>query len=181
MSTVSLGTKLVQAVQKEAAMQRPLPLQATAEVSVSGSGRHESLVTASVTLTDHDRFSHLVEGVQVEITPTKPATSRSGSKLDTQDKAQCFAQRATYLTEALQFVEKDAGGSAILRSSPQTMRAPRAEYFEAQVSDTSIALKRYQPRAAKPGRAPVTFCLTDEVLARLADDAAAALTPPAKK
>ena len=176
MSTVSLGTKLVQAVQKEAAMQRPLPLQAIAEVAVPGaSGR---TLTAEVTLTDHDRFSHLIEAVTVSVTPP---TTRHAPPLDTQERAQRFAQRATYLTEALQFVEKDAGGNATLRSSPSTMRGPRAEYFEAQVAEHAISLQRYQPHADKPGREPIPFCVTDEVLARLADDATAALVPPSKK
>lgn len=176
MSTVSLGLKLVQAAQKEAAMQRPLPLQATA--TVPAPGKPGGSLTAEVTLTDHDRFSHLVEVVTVSL--AAPPT-RNAPTIDTQDRAQRFAQRATYLSEALQFVEKDARGNATLRSTPSTMRGSRSEYFEAQIATDAISLRRYKPHTDKAGREPVAFCVTDEVLARLADDATAVLVPPSNK
>jgi hypothetical protein len=171
---MSIGIKLVQAVQKEAAMQRPLPLQATAT---------EGNVTASVTLTDNDRLSHLASEVKVTAEKdTAGATSRKAASNGSPEagvrrKAEAFAERATYLTEPLRFVETDAGGTAVLRSRPETMSAPRAEYFEAQVTEEAIALKRYQPHRDKPGRVESPFCVTDDVLARLADDASAVLAP----
>ena len=170
---MSLGIKLVQAVQKETAMKRPLPLCATADDS-SG-GKRGTAVTASVTLTDNDRFSHMAEEVTVKVTGNPQSTVRNP-----QFKAERFAERATYLTESLQFVETDGGGSAILRSSPETMRGPRTAYYEARVDESAISLKRYQPHEDKPGRAATPFCVTDEVLARLVDDAAAVLAPPRK-
>lgn len=162
MSTqISIGTKLVQAVQKEAAMRRPLPLQATVE---------EGGVKASVALTDHDRLSHLAGEVKVAVTPdARPARNP-------QSKAEAFAGRATYLTEALGFVETDAGGTAVLRSQPAAMRGKGTEYFEARVGESELSLKRYQSRAGRGGRDAVPFPLTDETLARLTDDAASSLS-----
>jgi hypothetical protein len=165
-------------VQKEAAMQRPLPLQAAAT---------EGNVTASVTLTDNDRLSHLASEVRVtagkDSTGSSSRRAASGGVPDAgaRRKAEAFAARATYLTEPLQFVETDAGGTAVLRSRPETMSAPRTEYFEAQVTEATIALRRYQPHRDKPGRIEAPFCVTDDVLARLTEDASAVLTPSAAK
>ena len=183
---MSLGIKLVQAVQKETAMKRPLPLQATVNDRLHGNGRRSTSITASVTLSDNDRFSHLAEDVTVTVTRIAEGTSaeempRSRSKPSLEEKAQRFVQRATYLVESLQFVEMDAGGSAILRSSPETMRAPRSEYFEATVDVDALTLKRFQPHATEPGREQIPFCITDEVLARLVEDAAAVLAPQSQK
>ncbi|MDQ3813228.1 MAG: hypothetical protein M3347_04675 [Armatimonadota bacterium] len=170
---MSLGIKLVQAVQKETAMKRPLPLCAIVHGKSPG-GKQGTAITASVTLTDNDRFSHLAEDVTIHVQGPK---SKAQSPKVTAER---FAARATYLTESLQFVEIDGGGTALLRSSPETMRAPRTPYFEARVDDSAIALKRYQPHPDKPGREAIPFCVTDEVLARLVDDAVAVLTPPRK-
>jgi hypothetical protein len=164
---MSLGIKIVQAVQKEAAMQRPLPLQATAEHKLRGAGR----ATASVTLTDNDRFSHMANDVTVAITG-HPAKHRSPQVV-----AESFTARATYLTEALRFVECDATGAALVRSTPETMRAPRTAYFEAKIGPATLSLQRFQPRPDTPGRDAIPFCVTDEVLARLVEDAAAVLAP----
>lgn len=166
---MSLGTQLVRAVQKEAAMQRPLPLSAHARSTLPKGGH----VEAEVVLHDNDRFSHLADALKV-----KSTAKTSGGAVR---KAEQFCERATYLTERLQFVESDAGGNAIARSSPQTMRGPRSEYFEARVGDDEIALQRFKPNAEKPGREAVPFCVTDEILQRLVDDAAGAIVPPTKK
>ena len=61
---MSLGIKLVQAVQKEAAMKRPFPLVAEAAEDMK-SGRKTRVVSAQVRVSDHDRFSHLAEKVIV--------------------------------------------------------------------------------------------------------------------
>lgn len=169
---MSIGTKLVQAVQKETAMQRPLPLKATAS---------EGNVTASVTLTDNDRLSHLASEVSIKTSVGGTRRKSASTSATAQRKSEAFAAQATYLTEPLRFVETDAGGTAVLRSNPEAMSAPRAPYFEAQVTDTALSLKRYQPHRDKPGREQIPFCVTDEVLARLADDAAATLLPTLKK
>jgi hypothetical protein len=63
-----------------------------------------------------------------------------------------------------------------VRSTPQTMRGAREEYFEAKVGAHEISLKRYKPNANKPGRDEVPFCVTDETLERLTNDAAGVLT-----
>jgi hypothetical protein len=171
---MSLGTELVRAVQKEAAMQRPLPMHAVAE-STSLAGQD---VEAKVILTDNDRFSHMAKELKVRASEgktTTPSTPQVAAKA-AQKKAEQFCKRATYLTEALQYVENDANGKAIVRSTPQTMRAPRAEYFEAKVGAHEISLKRYKANASKPGRDEVPFCVTDETLERLTNDAAGVLT-----
>ena len=172
---MSLGIKLVQAVQKEVAMKRPLPLQAACEQVLTGSGE----VSAKATLCDNDRFSHLAEEVTVSISGAKP--SRGSKALKPQARGERFAERATYLTESLQFVECDATGAATLRSSPSTMAAKRAAYFEAKVGNDSVSLKRFAPRENRPGRDAVPFCVTEDVLARLVDDAAAVLSPKVGK
>lgn len=162
---MTLGTQLVRAVQKEAAMQRPLPLSAHAQ-STLPSG---NVVEASVVLNDHDRFSHVAERFEVKV-------QRAPSKAHNPKRhAQRFCEGTSYLTERLQFVESDAEGNAVVRSTPQTMRGPRSEYFEATIGGEAISLQRFKPRSDKPGRDAVPFCITDEVLERLADDAAVVL------
>lgn len=177
---MSLGTKLVQAVQKETAMQRPLPLHTMAHDALDGDTQR---VIASVVLADNDRFSHMVKEVTVEIkTYSDAAAARpaKGKPRTPAQRAERFAARATYLTEALQFVENDAQGAAIVRSTPQTMSGKRTPYFEANVADDAFTLRRFEPNAGKPGRTATPFCLTDDVLTRLIDDAAAVLSPPGK-
>lgn len=173
---MSLGTKLVQAVQKEAAMNRPLPMTAQAEVAPeSGSG---PTLSAQVVLADNDRYSHLAEEVTISVAGLKAA--RGAKVVTTQGKAERFIERATYLTEALQFVECDHQGAAVVRSSPQTMRGPQTDYYEARVEDAALSLRRYRPKTEAPGRDAIPFCVTDDVLSRLADDAADVLQPKRK-
>ncbi len=161
-SPISIGTKLVHAVQKEAAMQSPLPLSASAHEDLPKGGR----VEASVKLVDNDRLSHLAEAIMIEV--QNPKTKFQSPQV----VAERFAERATYLTERLQFVEGNAQGAAILRSTPATMRGRRAEYFEARVTEAELSIQRFKPHDDKPGRESVPFCVTADVLARLADDAA---------
>ena len=168
---MSLGIKLVQAVQKEAAMKRPFPMNAEAHETIKN-GRKSRAVSAQVRVCDHDRLSHLAEKVIVHA---------EGPPRDPQTLARRFAEKTTYLSEALQFVECDAKGAAIVRSTPETMRAPRSEYFEAKVGANEITLQRFQANAKKPGREIVPFCVTDETLSRLADDAAEVLSGKVKK
>jgi hypothetical protein len=162
---MSLGIKLVQAVQKEAAMKRPFPIQAEAQESIKA-GRKTRAISAQVRLCDEDRLSHLAEKVVVHA---------EGPGRDPENLARRFAGKTTYLSEALQFVECDAQGAAIVRSTPQTMRAKGAAYFEAKVGKNEITLQRYEPNANRPGRESIPFCITDETLSRLADDAAQVL------
>ena len=168
---MSLGIKLVQAVQKEGAMKRPFPLEAEAHETIK-SGRKNRTISAQVRLCDEDRLSHLAEKVVVHA---------EGTGRDPETLARRFAEKTTYLSEALQFVECDERGAAIVRSTPQTMRAKGAAYFEAKVGKNEIALRRYQPNANKPGREAVPFCVTDETLSRLADDAAQMLVDKMEK
>src|SRR5687768_6731698 len=99
---MSLGIKLVQAVQKEAAMKRPFPINAEAQESVKA-GRKTRAISAQVRLCDEDRLSHLAEKVVIHA---------EGPGRDPENLARRFAEKTTYLSEALQFVECDAGCSA---------------------------------------------------------------------
>ena len=162
-SNHSIGAKLVQAVQKEAAMQRPLPLETEAR---------DGAISARVKLSDHDRLGHLAQEVKISVDKAGSASTKS--------KAETFAGRATYLTERLGHVETDAGGSEILRSTPDTMRGKGSEYFEAKVGEGEVSLQRFKPRQGG-GRENVPFHLTDDTLARVTDDAASALTSRSRK
>lgn len=168
---MSLGIKLVQAVQKEAAMKRPFPINAEAQESVKA-GKKTRAISAQVRLCDEDRLSHLAEKVVIHA---------EGPARDPETTARRFAEKTTYLSEALQFVECDAQGAAIVRSTPQTMRAKGAAYYEAKVGKNEIALRRYQPHQNRPGRQEIPFCVTDETLSRLADDAAQVLSGKVEK
>lgn len=170
--THSLGTELVRATQKEAAMQRPLPMTVEARSALPSGAS----VEAKATLHDNDRFSHMAGEIKVRCSGSTPARPESAKT-----KAEKFCEKTTYLTERLQFVESDAKGNAVARSTPQTMRGPRAEYFEAKVGNNEISLQRFKPHENKPGREAVPFCVTDEVLERLADDAAGVLTSHSNK
>jgi hypothetical protein len=166
---MSLGTQIVRAVQKEAAMQRPLPLTARARSPLPRGGT----VEAEVVVQDNDRFSHMAEGIKVKA--AQPTTRKA------QTNAEALCQRASYLTERLQYVENDASGAAVVRSSPETMREKRAEYYEARVGSDEISLQRFQPNKAGAGRAAVPFCVTDETLERIVNDAADILAAAPRK
>jgi hypothetical protein len=170
-STHSLGQQLVQEVQKQAAMKRPLPMTAHAG-STAPSG---ASVEAEVVLTDNDRFSHIAEKLQVKVSGQKSKAKNA------QAVAEKFCERVSYLPERLQYVEIDARGNAIARSTPSTMRSKHSEYFEAKASGGEISLQRFKPNTQKPGRQSVPFHVTDETLERLADDAAGVLASPAAR
>jgi hypothetical protein len=161
---MSIGTKLTQAILKEAAMKRPLPLEAHAQ---------DGQVSATAKLVDHDRLGNLAESVAVR--------SDNAASSSTRSKAEDFANRATYLPERLGFVETEADGGAVLRSTPQTMRGKNSEYFEAKVGDNEMSLERFKPRDSGGGRDNVPFHVTDDTLARIADDAAQALQSQTKR
>lgn len=160
-----IGIKLVQATQKETAMKRPFPLCVEASEPLPKGGE----VRAEAKIADNDRFSHLASEVKISVEGVK---TRTGAEA----KARRFCERATYLTESLQFVETDVGGTAIARSSPETMAGKRAPFYEAAVRADEVTLRRFKPRERGPGREQIPFCVTEETLARLVDDAAGTLT-----
>lgn len=168
---MSLGTQVVRAVQKEAAMQRPLPLSARARSTLPKGGSAE----VEVVLHDNDRFSHMADAIKVKSHPAKAGARKPEAN------AKAFCDKTTYLTERLRFVESDASGAAVVRSTPETMREKRAEYYEAKVGSDEISLQRFKPNPTGPGREAVPFCVTDETLARIVDDATQVLTQPPKK
>ncbi len=166
---MSLGKKLVQSAQKEAALGRPLPLEASASETL-GSG---ATIQARATLADADKYTKMTGEVIVSI----EGGSKPTRGLSAQEKAQRFAESATYLPEQLRFVETDVGGTAIARSTPETMNGRRGPYFEAQVKDDEVRLGRFQPSENGPGRESVPFPLSDDLLGRVVEDAASALKP----
>ncbi len=171
MNEATLGSKLLQAIHKETLMQSPLPLQVEAAQS---SGCGQVLVSAEVV--DGDRFSHVLGHFAAHIEPssTKPSSLKPGSKLDAGSVARRLCERVGYLPEALEVVEAQPDESVLVRSSPPTMRGPGTDYFEAVVAGEGFELRRYTPRE-EGGRDEKAFCLPDDILSRLADDAAAIL------
>ncbi len=165
---MSLGKKLVQSAQKEAALGRPLPLEASASETL-GSG---AIVHARATLADADKYTKMTGQVVVSL-----ENSRAAQNATPQERAERFASSATYLPEQLRFVETDAGGTAIARSTPETMSGRRAPYFEAQVKQDEVKLQRFQPAQSGPGREAVPFPMSDDLLSRVVEDAADALKP----
>lgn len=171
---MSVRVKLIQAAQKEAALQRPVPYQAHASESLPRGGE----VQASVRVADYDRFTKMVEEVKVEVARGHSPPGRSST---VEEKAARFAGSVSYLTEALKHVETDVGGTAVVRSTPETMAGKGSPYFEAKVSDTELTLRRYEPGQGTGKRQAIPFCVTDDQLGRLAEDAAAALSPRKKR
>ena len=162
----TLGTKLLQAIHKETLMQSPLPLQAEAsEPLPRGSG--QVLVRAEIV--DGDRFSHVLGHFEAR------AEGTTSAKRSSKAVAQKLAERVGYLPEALQAVEAQPDDSVLLRSSPPTMRGPGSDYFEAVAQADGFELKRFTP-CPGGGREQKAFCLPDDILSRLSDDAAAILS-----
>ena len=160
---MSLGTKLVQEAQKQAAMKRPFPLEVEATQSLAKG----SEIKASAKIADQDRFSQMAEEVKVSVAGVN-------SRASAETKARRFAEKTTYLTEKLQYVETDEGGTATVRSTPQTMAGRGAPYYEAAVKGDEITLRRFQ--AQGKGREQQPFCVTGETLERIVDDAAKSLS-----
>ncbi len=165
---MSLGKRLVQSAQKEAALGRPLPLEANAsETLPSGAS-----VKARATFADTDKYTKLTGEIRVSL------EGKSGARGATpQERAERFAESATYLSESLRYVETDAGGTATVRSTPETMSGRRSPYFEAKVTESEVTLQRFAPSERGPGRASVPFPLSDDILARVVEDAANVLKP----
>ena len=165
---MSLGKRLVQSAQKEAALGRPLPLEASASETL-GSG---ATIQARATLADADKYTKMTSEIRVSLDGENPKRGASA-----QERAQQFAGSATYLSESLAFVETDEGGTATVRSTPATMNGPRSAYFEARVKNDEVQLQRFQPSERGPGRQSVPFPMSDDILARVVEDAANALKP----
>ncbi|RYX86282.1 hypothetical protein EON83_03400 [bacterium] len=165
---MSLGKRLAQSAQKEAALKRPLPLEASASETLPSG----ATVSARATFADTDKYTKLTGQIRVSCEGTSSARGATP-----QERAERFAQSATYLSESLQFVETDAGGTATVRSTPETMSGRRSAYFEAKVKDDEVTLQRFQPSESGPGRTSVPFPLSDDILVRVVDDAANALKP----
>lgn len=167
---MSLGKKLVQSAQKEAALGRPLPLEASASETAGGTTVH-----ARARFADADKYTKMTGEIVVSIEGNTPGAMAKGSAA--QERVERFAERVTYLPERLSLVETDPGGTAIARSTPGTMSGRRSAYFEAQVKDDEVKLQRFQPGENGPGRESVPFPLSDELLSRVVEDAADALLP----
>ena len=165
---MSLGKRLVQSAQKEAALKRPLPLEASSSETLSGG----ATVTARAALADADKYTKMTGEIQVSL---EGGTAARGATA--QERAERFAGSATYLSEALGFVETDAGGTATVRSTPETMNGRRSPYFEAKVTESEVTLRRFAPSERGPGRESVPFPLSDDLLERVVNDAANALKP----
>lgn len=165
---MSLGKRLVQSARKEAALGRPLPLQADASETLPDG----AILSARAVLADSDKYTKMTGEIRVSL---EGAPAKRG--LTPQQRAEKFAASTTYLSESLAFVETDEGGTATVRSTPATMNGRRSAYFEAQVKDDEVRLSRFQPDERGPGRQSVPFPLTDDSLARLVEDAANALQP----
>lgn len=170
---MSLPVKLIQAAQKEAALKRPVPYNAEASEPLARGAE----IKATARVADYDRFTKMVEEVKVEVARGHSPPARG---LSAEERAKKFAGKVSYLTESLQHVETDFGGTAIVRSTPETMAGKRSPYFEAQVKENELSLKRFQPGADGAKRQQIPFCVTDDQLGRLAEDAAAALGPGKK-
>ncbi|BCM90297.1 hypothetical protein IAD21_02148 [Abditibacteriota bacterium] len=165
---MSLGKRLVQSAQKESALGRPLPLEASASEALTSG----ATVSARASFADADKYTKLTEKIQVSLEGAN--TSRGPTP---QERAERFAQGATYLSESLQYVETDAGGMATVRSTPETMSGRRSAYFEAQIKNDEVTLQRFQPSERGPGRTSVPFPLSDDILSRVVEDAANVLKP----
>lgn len=165
---MSLGKRLVQSAQKEAALKRPLPLEASSSETLPSG----ATVSARATVVDADRYTKLTGEIRVSLQGGK-----FQGVITPQERAERFAQSATYLSEALRFVETDAGGTATARSTPETMNGRRSPYFEAKVKDDEVTLQRFAPSERGPGRESVPFPLSDDLLTRVVDDASNALKP----
>lgn len=171
---MSVRVKLIQAAQKEAALQRPVPYEAHASEPLPKGGE----IQATVRVADYDRFTKMVEEVKVEVARGHSPPGRSSS---VEDKASRFAGSVSYLTESLQHVETDLGGTAVVRSTPETMHGKGSPYFEAKITENELSLKRFQPAKGVQPRQAIPFCLTDDQLGRLAEDAAGALSSGKKR
>lgn len=168
---MSLGKKLVQSAQKEAALGRPLPLEARASETSGSTTLH-----ARARFADADKYTKMTGEVVVSAQSAKPGAAKTRAA-SSQERVERLAERVTYLPERLSFVETDLGGTAIARSTPDTMSGRRNAYFEAQVKDDEVKIQRFQPGEVGPGRESVPFPLSDELLSRLVEDAAGALLP----
>lgn len=84
-----------------------------------------------------------------------------------------IANRTTGLLESLQVIEvDDEKNEAILRSSKPTRKANVVHYYEVHLDGMGLATVRRYAAEIKSGmrREQISFVLTNEVIAKLADD-----------
>lgn len=123
---------------------------------------------------DRDKFGVLVRAINM---------SRNGAHAQPLDKAVLAAQaaevekRLTYLLESFKLIELDeAAGTAQLRSGAPYREAETLHYYEIVLrGGHSLSFARYQKQGKNNSREIEPCYLTEQMLARLCDDAAAVL------
>jgi hypothetical protein len=102
-------------------------------------------------------------------------TAGSGGKkvervLEEQSKA--IVKKIDYLLESLKEIEFDRGAKTIQMRSGRPLRdGGELHYYELMLAGGSkVTLQRYRVGEGEPGRSPVAFSITLDVLERLVDD-----------
>ncbi len=86
-----------------------------------------------------------------------------------------LSRRVTYLLEPIAIIELDAEGVTVqLRSSPPTKDDGTTTYYELNINQEGLTLRRYQAQSGQP-RQPIPAHFTHEALRRLARDISAAV------
>lgn len=100
----------------------------------------------------------------------------SGASLEKLKKiGEDLSRRVTYLLEPIAIIELDAEGVTVqLRSSPPSQDGGVTTYYELNINQDGLTLRRYQAQPGQPRQAtPAHF--THEALRRLARDISAAV------
>jgi len=133
---------------------------------------HQDL-RVQIMVAEADRFSSMLDRVQIS-----PAAT-DVPKLDfaaLSERAEQLVERLTYLVENLAIIEADSESQKIqIRSSEPRTEGERRSYFEIILdAGRNIALRRFESENGLTRQVP--FHVTDEVLQRLLDDLAVAVT-----
>jgi hypothetical protein len=146
---------------------RPAAGRQTLNLPDAGSGW-----AVALTVDRHDELGSLVW----ELTLRRNSVA-AASAAGLADWAQAAADRVTGLLEPLKVVEVDVQRQeALLRSDEPAHRGEKLLYYEVLLSGAiQAAVRRYQAAQGNGKREQVAFALTNEALAKLAADLAAAV------
>ncbi|RMF69903.1 MAG: hypothetical protein D6743_01105 [Calditrichaeota bacterium] len=123
-----------------------------------------------LTARDADKFSFILDELAFDF--AKETADERVEPQTLKRLAKELASRATYLVEGLDVIEVDDANLTVqVRSKPPHTEAHRVEYFELLLTASGQgSFKRYVFDKSSRKRATIPFHVTEDVLARFAED-----------
>lgn len=131
---------------------------------------------AKASFRDFDRLAVLSTGI--DVWKDVPAQESKSVERKIQAQARKVERKIGYLVEPFKTVEFDRGDKILQMRSTEPLRSKGVRYYYELllIEGWKASLRRYKTVDEMPGREPVAISLTVDVLERLVDDLAWALS-----